>query len=644
MARTDARGITLYGNTADNRCFYERVVKLGDSSLLATWMRNFPIATEWTGMRSFYFYKSSDNGKTWNRISILDTETFGFMREKQGMPGLFVFPEELGGFPAGTVIFATTDWDKDSEYTIHIFCSTDGGLNWDFHASLAKRGLRNTWEPEFAVSADGKLVCYYSDERQPGYDQCLALEVSEDGGRSWGGYKIIVGKEIPGWTSGIDPAQWRPGMPRVLRLKNGLYFMAYENIAYNPNGIITWIISKNGLDWSDPAVAGSPVAANGFAAYQCPAIALFDDGTPNGRLFVRGMNDTCSSSLCFSSTDNGNTWELFDAPLTAVRNEDVGSGWSGTFLADGAFMYELNNHFNGSFNEIRFGTGQMLENRMIVSTASYRLKNNASGYFLDDPEGISLPGTQLVQSRENNLFTQSYHFHHVDDTLYTIRCNHNDLQAGIMSTDNYPVVLDNNTAEKSRQWNILPQDRRNAKMKNADINYLMDTLGQSTDEGKGIICAAENAGETQKWNIERIFHVARIESFNISKRFIRHLSDKTVIIDTDFTSLPLEDSQWIIRPGLADRSCVSFESENFPGFYLRHFEGKVYIAELEETVIFRADATFRIRPGLADSTFVSFETFNFNGVYIRHRDGIVIISDIVSDLDRSDATFSDLRQ
>jgi hypothetical protein len=644
MARTDARGITLYGSTIDNRCFYERLVKLEDGSLLAVWMRNFPIVTEWTGMRSFYFYKSVDNGKTWKQISVLDTAAFGFMREKQGMPGLFVFPEKLGIFPAGTIIFATTDWDKASEYTIHIFRSTDGGLSWDFHTSLAKRSSRNTWEPEFAISADGKLVCYYSDERQPGYDQCLALEVSEDGGISWGGYKIIVGKEVPGWTPGVDPVQWRPGMPRVLRFKNGQYFMAYENIGYDPNGIITWIGSPNGLDWGEPGIVGSPVTVNGFAAYQCPEIALLDDGTANGRLFVRGMNDTCSPSLCFSSIDSGNTWELFEAPLTAVRNEGVGSGWSGTLLADGVFLYELNNHFNGNFNEIRFGTGQIFGRRMIVSTANYRVKNNASGYFLDDPDGISVPGTRLVQSPENSLFTQSYHCCHVDDMLYTIRCNHNNLQVDAESANNYPVVLNSIAADKSRQWNILSMNNDLVKLQNADIGYLMDTLGQSVDEGKEIICAQENSGRTQAWNMERVFHVACFESFNIPKRFIRHLSDNTVIIDTNFTSLPLEDSQWIIRPGLADRFCISFESENFPGFYLRHFEGKIYIAELEETAIFRSDATFRIRPGLADNAFISLETFNFDGIYMRHRDGIVIISDIVSDLDRADATFKEIKQ
>jgi hypothetical protein len=30
------------------------------------------------------------------------------------------------------------------------------------------------------------------------------------------------------------------------------------------------------------------------------------------------------------------------------------------------------------------------------------------------------------------------------------------------------------------------------------------------------------------------------------------------------------DATWIVRRGLADNSCVSFESYNYPGDYLRH--------------------------------------------------------------------------
>ncbi|MDR2477187.1 MAG: AbfB domain-containing protein [Treponema sp.] len=644
MAKTDANGITIYGNEADNRCFYERMVELSNGDLLATWMRNFPIASGWTGMRTFYFYSSSDKGKTWKQTSEFDPAAFGFMREKQGMPGLFVLPQTLGDYPAGTILFATTDWNTESEYTIHIFRSNDNGASWDFHSSLAKRGDRNTWEPEFAVSADGRLVCYYSDERQAGYDQCLALEISDNGGKTWGDYKIIVGKETPGWTPGVDPTQWRPGMPRVLRLRNGRYFLVYENIQFEPNGAISWITSPDGIEWGDPTVPGSLVAAGNAGAFQCPEIALLDDGSEQGRLFVRGMNDTCSPSLCFSSIDNGETWELIEAPLTAVRNESVGSGWSGTFLSTGNLLVELNNFFNGNYNEIRCGTGRIYENQIIISMSDYKFVNNASKFCLDDPDGSSTPGIQLIQNGDNGFRTQSWHLDNIADNVYRASCNENDMLLEASVQEGFPVVLNNYTGGTNQQWCMLPQSDSRFKFQNLGNELYMDTKNQSVEEGAGIVCTGLSDKTTQLWNIDRIFKVARYESFNILQRFIRHLDDKSVIIDNDFTTLPLADSQWFIWPGLADMTYTSFESVNYPGYYLRHFEGKVYIAQFTDDYQFKADATFRIRPGLANSDFISLETFNFDGIFMRHRDGILIITEILSDLDKADATFKEIRQ
>jgi len=351
----DAVGTFIYGDAIDDRCFYERMVILENGDLLATWMRSFPIVDDWDGTKSYYFYKSQDGGVTWSFLSELDPVDFGLNRNKQGMPGMYVLPQELAGFPAGTILFANTDWHENSEYTINIWRSEDHGVIWKKHSSLAPRGSRNTWEPEFIISADGRLVCYYSDERQAGYDQCIVLETSEDGGVTWSGETIIIGKYIEGWEPGVSPPEWRPGMPRVIRLIDGRYMLVHENIHFEPAGINSFRISEDGINWGNPEDAGMFITANGKHCRQCPLITLVEDGSINGRIIVRGMNDQCSPSLCYSSKDNGATWELIEAPLTAVRQEQVGSGWSGTFVATGDRLLEINNRFNGEFNEIRCG-------------------------------------------------------------------------------------------------------------------------------------------------------------------------------------------------------------------------------------------------------------------------------------------------
>ena len=121
-------GTLIYGNSDDDRCFYERMVQLPNGDLLATWQREFPLVTDWSGMKSFYFYKSSDQGKTWTFLSELDPSDHpGLSRDKMGMPGLFVLPQQMGEYPAGTILFATSDWDINAEYCVHIWRSTDNG-------------------------------------------------------------------------------------------------------------------------------------------------------------------------------------------------------------------------------------------------------------------------------------------------------------------------------------------------------------------------------------------------------------------------------------------------------------------------------------------------------------------------------------
>ena len=299
-AAMDATGTGFFGNVIDDKCFYERAVKLPNGDLLATWCREFPIKTNWSGMKSYIFFKSSDNGSSWLPYSSLDPSNYdGLSRDKTGMPGLYVLPQAVGEYPAGTILFAVSDWDKNAQYCIHIWRSTDNGATWQRHGDLAARGTdgATVWEPEFIISSDGKLVCYYSDERQPGYDQCLALETSNDGGRTWGNYTTIVGTCDPTWVRGVDPSMWRPGMPRVAKLPNGTYFLSYENIAVKNNGIITCRTSSDGIHWGGKADLGtSVITSDGFSAYQCPMIACIDDGSANGRIILRGMNDNCSPS------------------------------------------------------------------------------------------------------------------------------------------------------------------------------------------------------------------------------------------------------------------------------------------------------------------------------------------------------------
>ena len=95
----------------------------------------------------------------------------------------------------------------------------------EYEDSCSKDTPRSTrTDMDNRVTPDGKLICFYSDERRAagsGYNQLLAHKVSPDGGRTWGEEKIDVA--FPG-------GRLRPGMPVVAALPRGRFIMVYEMV------------------------------------------------------------------------------------------------------------------------------------------------------------------------------------------------------------------------------------------------------------------------------------------------------------------------------------------------------------------------------------------------------------------------------
>jgi non-reducing end alpha-L-arabinofuranosidase len=85
------------------------------------------------------------------------------------------------------------------------------------------------------------------------------------------------------------------------------------------------------------------------------------------------------------------------------------------------------------------------------------------------------------------------------------------------------------------------------------------------------------------------------------------------------------DATWIVRHGLADSSCVSFESRNNPGDFLRHQNSALHIQPFDGTALNRSDATFCPQPG-TNGKGNSFHAVNYPTKYIRHYFGKVYIA------------------
>jgi hypothetical protein len=103
--------------------------------------------------------------------------------------------------------------------------------------------------------------------------------------------------------------------------------------------------------------------------------------------------------------------------------------------------------------------------------------------------------------------------------------------------------------------------------------------------------------------------------------YLRHdtSDDKVVIAPVTTGSAPADKAAatWIVRPGLADGSCVSFESADAAGSYLRHYAFQLHLQPKDATAQFAADATFCPKPGNSGTGY-SFPSFNYPAKYLRH--------------------------
>lgn len=102
-------------------------------------------------------------------------------------------------------------------------------------------------------------------------------------------------------------------------------------------------------------------------------------------------------------------------------------------------------------------------------------------------------------------------------------------------------------------------------------------------------------------------------------RYLRHQNNTVVtsVIAAGSAALDKDDGSWIVRRGLANNACVSFESRNFPGDFLRHFNFQLLRQPMDGSAQFRADATFCPQAGQSGQG-TSFASFNFPTRFIRH--------------------------
>ncbi|AEV85632.1 alpha-N-arabinofuranosidase [Actinoplanes sp. SE50] len=102
-------------------------------------------------------------------------------------------------------------------------------------------------------------------------------------------------------------------------------------------------------------------------------------------------------------------------------------------------------------------------------------------------------------------------------------------------------------------------------------------------------------------------------------RYISHSGStvNTAVVTSGSAAADKANASWIVRAGLANSSCVSFESRNTSGNYLRHRNYQLTLAANDGSALFSQDATFCPQAG-RNGQGNSFASVNYPDRFIRH--------------------------
>ena len=367
---------------------YPRLLRLEHSGAAnGTLLATFTHAGGAVAKASLPIYRSDDRGVTWTSQPagrVTDT-VHGWDLEA---PALFELPAAQGDLPAGTVFAAGTAWNRADfrQQAMMVYISRDHGVSWTYRSACASESLQvnakghGIWEPQFVITADGSLNCFFSDERpsSDGFAQVIAHVRSTDGGATWGPEVFDVAMR--------DGVQ-RPGMPTVVRLPNGTYAMTLEDClaGHDADQVCTDYlkISPDGQDWTPVSALGAPIATvDGHRLLHTPTLAWSPAGGPQGTLIVSGQRVVTglegqvtilpqSGRVVMVNTALGTgPWQEIDTPFVidptgGYRPGETGCpGYSSPVLpaaspSDPSFIFMAGTALPNGKCEVRYGIGSL---------------------------------------------------------------------------------------------------------------------------------------------------------------------------------------------------------------------------------------------------------------------------------------------
>ncbi|KAM0543953.1 hypothetical protein ACHAPJ_012048 [Fusarium lateritium] len=189
------------------RTLYTRTLQLPDKSLLLSWEDYDPDVE----LTYFPIYKSTDGGASYKPFARVEDQVNGWGNWYQ--PFLYALPQDFGGYKKGTILLAGVSTPRNlTEAYIDLYASENQGKDWEFVSHIVygpgpetvSQGDQAVWEP-FLMMHKGQLVCYYSTQVDPKFNQKLSHKTT---------------KNLRKWSKAVDDVAYpndnqRPGMASV---------------------------------------------------------------------------------------------------------------------------------------------------------------------------------------------------------------------------------------------------------------------------------------------------------------------------------------------------------------------------------------------------------------------------------------------
>ncbi|NHA66451.1 RICIN domain-containing protein [Phycicoccus flavus] len=418
-------------------------------------------------------WSSTDDGRSWSRTSEVPDTHRGWGNWTN--PFFYVLPQPIGGMPAGTLLLAGISAPPDRSRTaVEIYKSTDEGVTWSFLSEVAVGGAENgtpVWEPYLLV-AGGKLICYYSDERDKArHNQKLVHQVSTDG-VSWG----PVVEDVA-----LADSRLRPGMPVVTRMANGQYIMTFEVVGA-PGVPNNFKISADPESWS-PKKVGTTIDYGGS-----PVITTL----PNGRL---AYNSYDSGDIRINTGNGTGPWTKVGTNMPVGYSRMMqyvrGTGRMLVLSVDG-FWSSTTNVVRAGDVDLGYSTGPY-----------YTLVNVKSAKVLDASQASLQDGGSVIQWTNTGAANQQWHVSDVGGGYRAI-LNRNSgravsIEAG-STADGAPAIqwVENNGDDQD--WQLVPSGS-SYKLVNRQSGKLLTVSQGSTSDGAAVVQWPDRGLTEQLWTL-----------------------------------------------------------------------------------------------------------------------------------------------